>query len=67
MLKIYVTSPTSEVFSDVRLAAKIETRFREIENLEMDKFEIIVCTCITSGDDRLRLRPFDAVVIDEAS
>lgn len=67
MLKIYATSPTLDVFGNMNVAGKIEGLFQKIEMMEIGNAQIVVCTCITAGDDRFRNRCFDAVVIDEAS
>lgn len=53
--------------TDVSVYGRVKSLYTSLEMHELNSHKIVVSTCAVSGDERLKERKFDAVIIDEAS
>lgn len=44
-----------------------DTLLKNVQDYELQDAQVVICTCMTSGDSRLADMPFDAVVLDEST
>lgn len=65
--KYVLTNSVYGVNADTSVFKRVKELYVSLERYELESHQVVITTCTVSGDDRLKNRLFDAVVIDEAS